>query len=402
MLKKNENRIYNILFISTYQSYYDRDHANFSRMHNFLLNFKENSNFNVIVLQPRSCKKNEIQSLKRNIETYYFRELRLLNINLLPFLDFNPFYYIKILKIIKKYRIDLIHIEYQFGLNCLRLLKCFYNVKISYNSYNVESIYAKTVGKYSDRIPRSLSRFYSIYNFLLEKLITKFVDNINVVSYSDKINFIKLYKVPSKTVLVCPFGYRKDVYNNPIKKNKAKEQFGIDPDCFVVLFHGSYYSNYANRESIHLIKQKIAPKIEDGQIIFLLAGNMPQYKNTHNIKFLGFVENLNTFIYSGDIAIAPILRGAGVKTKIIDYLSGNIPVITTKKGAEGLFLRDNIHGYIIEKPIEDTVTKILNLKKNPNKIIFFKDNIKKLIQDHYNWDKIVNNLKLRYMSIIET
>ena len=67
--------------------------------------------------------------------------------------------------------------------------------------------------------------------------------------------------------------YNKDIFNNFIDKNKARDKLGLDKDKFIVIFHGSYF--LANKQAIDIIKDKIAPRIQDKDILFLIAGKLP-------------------------------------------------------------------------------------------------------------------------------
>lgn len=396
--KSRKSKKVNILFIATYQNYFIKDHANFSRMYNNLEFFHKNKTFNVFVLQPFKNKNREIKELKKGIKIYYFREIKIGNKYLVPFIDLNPFFIYKIYKIIKRHKIHLIHIEFVYGINVLRLFK---KIPVSYNAYNVESIYVNEIGKYYYNIPKFFRFFYSIFIFLLERSAVKTVNNINVVSEYDKKQFVKIYNIPEEKILVSPFGVKKDISQYIIGKKEARKNLNLPQNKFIVIFHGSYLLNYGNEEAVLIIKNKIAPRINDDNIIFIIAGKMPLFNDKKNIKFLGYVKNLRDFIYSADIAIAPILRGSGVKTKIVDYLSANIPIVTTKKGAEGLLLKNGVHGYIVKDVIDDIIQKILELKNNPHKIKEFRANIKKLLKEEYNWDEISKNLGKRYREIIK-
>ncbi|KKK51164.1 hypothetical protein LCGC14_3117700, partial [marine sediment metagenome] len=204
-------------------------------------------------------------------------------------------------------------------------------------------------------------------------------------SQEDKRNFLKSYKIPAKKVLIVKSGYNKDIYNNPIDRDLAREVLNIDKEKFVVIFHGSYYINIANIEAVDIIRKKIAPNIKDNKIIFLIAGRMPNFKNQTNLKFLSFVEDLNIFLYAADVAIVPIFKGSGVRVKMIDYLSARIPMITTKKAAEGLILKNDVHSLIIEgkNPVKEIIEKIFVLKSNPAKLVDFKQKIEILLRSKY-------------------
>ncbi|MHA1440226.1 MAG: glycosyltransferase, partial [Promethearchaeota archaeon] len=271
-----------------------------------------------------------------------------------------------------------------------------------YNAHNVETIYHQQIGKYYYKIPIFLRFFYSLYIFFLEKYAVNFVKNINAISHIDKANFLKIYNVPKEKIIVNKIGYKKEIFNNSIDKEIAKKRLEIDKDKFVIIFHGNYYGQKANKEAIEIIINKIGPQIQDKDILFLIAGNMPKFKNTRNIRFLGFVDDLNSFLYAADIAIVPIFRGSGVRVKMIDYLSAKLPMITTKQAKLGLIFKNNEHGYIVsdKRPIEEIIERILELKENPEKINEFKNNIKKLLEEEYSWDKILKFLGERYRKIL--
>ncbi len=387
---------FNILFVSTIQNYFVDDQASFGRMYNTLKYFHELKDFNVIVLQPNVDKQKEKEILKLKIKTFYFNPIKIFGNTLGIFTDFNIFFILKIREIIKKYRVDIIHIDFPFGINCLRL---FTKLPISYNSHNVEFIYHYDIGKYYHKIPIFFRFIYTRYIYFIERLATEFVYNINAVSRNDKIKFHEIYKTNLNKITEFKIGYNHDVLYNPKNRNLVRKKFNIDPNKFVVIYHGSYHRNEANKEAIQIINDYIAPEITEPDILFLIAGKTPPFKNKKNLKFLGFVPDLKDFLYTADIAIVPILRGSGVRTKVIDYLSANIPIISTKKGIEGLDFENNVHGYVVNN-IGGILHKVRFLEKNLEYVLKFKNNIKRLIESSYNWEIIIKGLAKRYRKII--
>jgi len=386
----------NILFVSNHFNYFVNEDASFHRMYNNLIYFYKNTNFNVIVLQPDRLKNLEDKKLKLKIKCYYYRKIRCLEIFFTIFNDINPFYIFKLSKILRKERIHIIHVDFVFGINVLRFIT---KVPVIYNAHNVEYIFADQISKFTIK-SKFLQSLYPKVIYIMEKRVLNFVKLANAISNADKKNFVKIYNVPETKILVNRTGYVKKIYNNPIPMEEARAKLGIEVNKFVIIYHGSF-SGIDEKEAIDIIINKIAPKINDDNIVFLLAGrNLPKFKNTNNLKFLGFVKNLNEFLYSADIALIPLLRGSGIRIKIIDYLSAKIPIISTKKGAEGLILRDGQHGYIVQNSVDEMIQKILELKNNPLKIIELKKNIKKLLEEHYNWEKNLGILDKYYRKIL--
>ncbi|MFX0142398.1 MAG: glycosyltransferase, partial [Candidatus Hodarchaeota archaeon] len=301
-------------------------------MYQNLIYFHNHRDFNVIVLQSDRERKEENTILKKNIKCYYFKPMKILGNNFIPSLDFNPFFISKVIKIIKKHRIDLIHVDFCFGINILRFIT---KIPISYNAYNVEGIYWKEIAKNYYKIPIFLRSLYAHFIYLLEKYAIKLVKNINAFSYDDKKKFIEIYNIPEEKIFVNNMGYKKEIFNNPIKQEKAREKLKVDKNKFIVIFHGSYYINFPNREAIKIIKEQISPRIKDNEILFLIAGEKPPFKNKKNLKFLGFLDDLRYLLYAADIAIVPIFRGSGVRIKMIDYLSAKLPMISTEQAKLG-------------------------------------------------------------------
>lgn len=57
------------------------------------------------------------------------------------------------------------------------------------------------------------------------------------------------------------------------------------------------------------------------------------------LEFVGYVEDLHGYL-KGSIGVVPVRIGSGMRMKILDAVSSQIPFVTTSKGVEGLDLRD--------------------------------------------------------------
>ena len=251
-------------------------------------------------------------------------------------------------------------------------------------------------------MPKFIKIFWPIYIYYLEKNSVKKSKNVNVLSSIDKKNFIKLYNISPNKIIITKMGYIDEIYHNQLNQKEARDLLNIDKNKFIIIFHGTY-SGFADKEALDLIKNQIAPVIKNKNILFLIAGkDMPHFDNTSNIKFLGFVKDLKRFLYSADIALVPIFRGSGIRTKILDYLSAKIPIISTKKGCEGHYLKNGKHGFIVDYSKETIKSKIIYLMNNPDIISKYKNNIEKLLKEKYDWEENSRVLTKRYKKIIKS
>ena len=95
-----------------------------------------------------------------------------------------------------------------------------------------------------------------------------------------------------------------------------------------------------NRDAANWILRDLVPRLPGGyEIVFigpgsdaLPGGNMAG----STVRGLGVVPELATVVGSGDIALAPLAAGAGVKTKMLDYLALGCRVLATPVALEGL------------------------------------------------------------------
>lgn len=79
------------------------------------------------------------------------------------------------------------------------------------------------------------------------------------------------------------------------------------------------------------------------------------------IELVGFVENLTSFL-QGSIALVPIRIGSGMRMKILDMVSSNVPFITTSKGLEGIHFSDGVDCLIADNTVDfaDAMIKLSN------------------------------------------
>ena len=108
---------------------------------------------------------------------------------------------------------------------------------------------------------------------------------------------------------------------------------------YVVLFVGNLNA-IQNSEAVDWILKKLAPDFTlDSRVRFVVVGSNPQrIKNTSNVLFTDFVDELAPYIAMADICIAPLSVGGGVKTKMLDYIVMNKKILATAVAMEGIDL----------------------------------------------------------------
>jgi glycosyltransferase involved in cell wall biosynthesis len=312
--------------------------------------------------------------------------------------DFNLNFIKKVFKIINNNQIDIILFSHPSGIFVTKFLMWLMNKKVPiiYDAHNVESEFTTEIFFNNNKFSKFKQIIIPLYVTILEHISCKYlVDHIIAVSNKDKNTFIKKYKFIDK-VSVIPSGCNLMPLISKNESYKFKMKYGLDPLSKIIIFHGSY-SHPPNEEAIELIKDFIAPRFEElnKDIQFVVGGSDVPVLETKNFKSVGFIDNIWEFLSMADIAIVPILKGGGTKLKVLDYLSVGLPVVTTKKGIEGIDAEDNEDVIVVDSVDDGFVDKINYFIENEDEMRRIGKNARRLAEDQYDWNKIgyeLNNL----------
>ncbi len=80
-----------------------------------------------------------------------------------------------------------------------------------------------------------------------------------------------------------------------------------------------------------------------------------------NVKVTGYVDDLAPYLAATGVFIVPLLAGGGMRVKIVDAWTWQLPVVSTTIGAEGICYEDGENILIADKPLElaAAVTRVL-------------------------------------------
>jgi glycosyltransferase involved in cell wall biosynthesis len=371
-----------------------------NRFSNLVKGLKEEGN-KVVILEPESFTDQNDEKLAK---IYSYKDYRLFSRMLGIFRDINIGFILKILEILKNERIDLIQISYPSGILAAKLITKMMRRKIPivYDTHNVESILTMETFAVDPKYSKLERLIIPKYIGFLEKLVCIYItDHITSVSDEEKEIFIKRYKLSKQKVTVIPSGcYIHNLLDKECK-NSAREEIGIDSDRVIIFFHG-LFSYAPNKDAFKIIENYIAPMFKEinERVLFVMGGTgVPKFERT-NIKSVGFIEDLYKEISIVDIAIVPLTRGAGTKLKVLDYLSVGLPIVTTKKGIEGIKAKNYEHAIIVDDVNEEFINAIKYLIDNEEERNRVGTNARKLAEERYDWDKIGEKLNRLYRMII--
>ena len=209
------------------------------------------------------------------------------------------------------------------------------------------------------------------------------VDAVTAITEFDKDVFLS--HLPELNCFVSPAG-------TEIPKNLDLPR---KEDTLLAISNWKWKPNY---DGLKWFLDKVWPDLiqQKPQLKFDIAGDGLDEKfrskySSKNIRFLGFVEDLEELRQTSTIFIAPLLSGSGMKLKIVESLASGLPIVTSRFGVEGTLLKDEIHFLEADTASEFKQT-ILLLLDNDQKREQLSRKAVEIAREKYTWSSVTENL----------
>lgn len=338
----------------------------------------------------------KIDLIHQNVKINYCPKSIFDRLTVLPTL-INPYYLKSAYKIAKNSNSDVIQCQTLWTSFAGILLKKKLNRPFLLVEHNVEYLKFKSF-KGMEVVARFVKK--------VEKIACELADRIVVFSEINKTQLINLYNIQESKIQVitsCP-----DL--EVLKENKGarktvREKYGVNEKAIILTFVGNlvYIPNVtAVKHIAERIYTVIVDKYPDS--IFLIVGqryeNVLKYKR-ENIIFTGYLDmsDLADHLSASDIVMVPIDSGSGVRRKVLDAAACSKPIVSTKKGAEGLAFENNREIIVTDQVDEEFIAVILRLIENEKLRDILGKNARKKVEEQYGWEQEAKKLQELYISI---
>ncbi len=196
-----------------------------------------------------------------------------------------------------------------------------------------------------------------------EGFVYSWADAVFYISWHEAQRAPKLFQIPAEKCFYAPYPIdqgESPVFDQSICQSIV-EQHGFASEDKLLLFFGPQ-SYLPNLEAVKHIVYQIHPRLKVispfNYRILICGGGLPdRYERfadlaDEGIHYLGFVEDIESYVQAADIVLNPVNIGGGVKTKLVEAIAMGKTVVSSKTGALGI-LAEN-YG---EKLIQVTDTK---------------------------------------------
>lgn len=266
----------------------------------------------------------------------------------------SPINVAEIIKLIKREKVDLVHLH-------------------GYASANFGRLAARKVG-----IPNIVHE-HAILNvlphqFLVDYLLKNKTDVAIAVAEAVKRFMIKGRSIPENRIKVVWNGIRIEKYQNVSRERieKVKRAVGIQDGKKIVGTITRLRKEKGNAYFIEAAGQvcRSCPNVQ-----FVIAGDGPLKEELmqcaqnlnlkHTTSFPGFVTDVPALLQAFDIVVMPSLT-EGAPLALLEYMAAGRPIIATQVGGIGEVLKNNVSGILVpsadKNALANAITLLLNDK----------------------------------------
>jgi glycosyltransferase involved in cell wall biosynthesis len=203
-----------------------------------------------------------------------------------------------------------------------------------YSSSNVEAEWFERVG------PRVFGHGrWTRHVEDLERRAVETADIVIAVCEEDRYTFVRRYGVRQERVWVVDNGFDEEVVRPPTPEERAvaRRAFEIGDEKALV-FIGSDVPH--NRDAAEVLFQNVVPHLERLNAVLFLAGGVSnafasRAAGHRRVRVLGFRADIMPVLWASDIALHPMMIGAGSNVKLPMMLAAGLPVLSTSFGLRG-------------------------------------------------------------------
>lgn len=313
----------------------------------------------------------------------------------------------KILKTIKGYNLDVIHVQTDFNISKIAISASKkFNIPVVHTLHTLYEDYLGYVSPFFDR------HFHNLMFNFLGNLFIKPISKISVIDIVPTKKVLKLaprYKMHGD-IRVIPTGIDLSRFDSKLYSKQMildlKSNLGIDDDKFVF----AYIGRTSAEKSIEKIINAFSDLKNSENCVLLIVGGGPQLEElkelasqsekSKQIIFTGFIPSVDIPRY---YQVADVFVNASIsETQGLTYveaLASSLPILVQKDDCLEDVVEDYYNGIYFDG-VEDLTVKMDEVQKVKSTLKTIKSNTKKSVQK-YSQEQYVKNIEAIYKEAIE-
>lgn len=303
----------------------------------------------------------------------------------------NPFFFREAYHLMKSSDSNIIHCELLWSALSGIFLKKRFDKPLVLVDHNIEYLKFQQIDK----------PHYSYLLREIEKTSCEQADKIVVVSDVDKNLMMETYDIEEEKIEIIPNCADTDLFKYSEEgRTFVRDMWGLDLESTLLMFVGKL--DYApNVTAVKYIVENIYPMIDEKypRSKFMIVGKGYERLLRHkkrNIIFTGYVNRLPDYLSAADIVIIPLDSGSGTRLKILEAASCSRPIVSSKKGAEGLDFSNNREIIVTEGIDKEFIEGIIELIEDEGLRRRIGNNARKKVESRYSWKEEIKKFQKIY------
>jgi glycosyltransferase involved in cell wall biosynthesis len=124
-------------------------------------------------------------------------------------------------------------------------------------------------------------------------------------------------------------------------------------------------------------------------------------KSARNVEIHADVPDVRPFLYRCGAMAVPLRIGGGSRLKILEALATDLPVVSTKVGAEGLHLRPGSH-FAEADSAEDMARVLVGWIRNPQSTREMVLAGRRVVENQYDWSTLAGKMERAWQELLDS
>lgn len=310
---------------------------------------------------------------------------------------------IKIVRVCKKYKIDIIHAHHIEGLVSSIIPSKILRIPLIYDAHVHVTNELEMLGIVSNK---SLIRDIVLF---FEKLFINKADSIVAVS-KELGNILSSFGYPQDKIWIIPTGTNLEYFKNKTNsENKTiiKKSLGLSEEEPIIMYTGTI-TPYQGLEYLISSMEILLKKVPSVKLIIVGDGHIDKYRELCNEKnisdsviFTGEkpFKEIPSLLSIADVAVSPRTEASGIPQKLTNYMAAGIPIVAFKGSAK--ILEHGETGYIAEnEDINGFAEGMLELIEDSNLHEYLANNAAEEVEK-FTWPILAKKCEKFYIHVLD-
>lgn len=239
------------------------------------------------------------------------------------------------------------------------------------------------------------SGFFLHGNLLLERVLARLATRVLVVSQREVEAYRSLGFDTSRFEVVPTCADMALVRSLTRTREEARKELGIGEGTRVLLFFGTL-KYMPNRDAARYLVKELHPRVAGevpGTELFIAGSGSLGEEAPPGVRMLGFVPDLYLWLSAADVCVAPMWKGVGILTKVIDMLSAGRATVVSPLALEGIPELEHGVNCMVGRDRDDFAAQVIALLKDPSGADALGARGLQLVSERYSWEEVGPRLR---------